>query len=285
MTIALRTAVTGAPRNPMDAIAVSPDIDIAQLQRFTTVSQRRVRAGQYLYRTGQPFHALYLVYAGFLKTRELAEDGREQVTGFRMHGDLLGVEAIGLDHHPCDAVALADSTVWVLPYPPVLEACAEVPELQVRLAAALADEIRRDRSWMLTIGTLPAERRVAAFLLDLADRLAKLGFSGHHFILRMGRADIASFLALTHETVSRALSRLEQLGYIFVQRREVKLLAEQELRAFASVPHAVHQDPAQPPDRTGRCGDRGAPYRGPGPRSVSLGAAVSAGPAAGGLLP
>lgn len=224
-----------AALQPTTLAAPQPELDIEHLRRHMLVTRRKVRAGQYLYRNGQPFHALYLVHAGFLKTCELSEDGREQVTGFRMRGDLLGVESIGLAHHTCDAVALEDSEIWELPYPPVLNACLHVPELQVRLAVALAEEIRRDRSWMLTIGTLPAEQRVAAFLLDLAGRLAQLGFSGRHFILRMGRADIASFLALKHETVSRALSRLEHQQFISVLRREVKLLDIPKLRAFAGM--------------------------------------------------
>jgi CRP/FNR family transcriptional regulator len=211
-------------------------LDIAQLQKYVVVTRRKVRAGQYLYRNGQPFRALHLVHAGFLKTCELSEDGREQVTGFRMRGDLLGVESIGLAMHICDAVALDDAEIWELPYPPVLDALKHVPELQVRLATALAEEIRRDRVWMLAIGTLPAEQRVAAFLLDIAGRLARLGFSVRHFILRMGRADIASFLALKHETVSRALSHLERLNYIEVLRREVKLLDIPRLRACVGTP-------------------------------------------------
>jgi CRP/FNR family transcriptional regulator len=215
------------------------ELDMEELQRHMVVTRRIVRAGQYLYRNGQPFHALYLVHAGFLKTCELSEDGREQVTGFRMRGDMMGVESIGLAVHTCDAVALEDSQIWELPYPPVLNACLHVPELQVRLSTALAEEIRRDRSWMLAIGTLPAEQRVAAFLLDLASRLARLGFSARHFILRMGRADIASFLALKHETVSRALSHLEQLGYISVLRREVKLLDVRKLGACAGMPCTI----------------------------------------------
>lgn len=223
------------PAHPQQAVAAQPELDIEQLQRHMFVAQRKLRSGQYVYRNGQPFHALYLVHAGFLKTCELSEDGREQVTGFRMRGDLLGVESIGLTTHGCDAVALDDSVVWELPYPPVLEACQHVPELQARLAAALAEEIRRDRGWMLTIGTLSAEHRVGAFLLDFAGRMARLGFSARHFILRMGRADIASFLALKHETVSRALSHMERLGYISVLRREVKLLDIPSLRDFAGV--------------------------------------------------
>jgi CRP/FNR family transcriptional regulator len=225
---------------PQPSFETHPELDIAELQRHMQVTRRKVRAGQHLYRNGQPFHAIYLVHAGFLKTCELSEDGREQVTGFRMRGDLLGVESIGLKTHTCDAIALEDCEIWELPYPPVLDACLHVPELQIRLSAALAEEIRRDRSWMLTIGTLPAEHRVAAFLLDIADRHARLGFSARHFILRMGRADIGSFLALKHETVTRALSHLEQLGYISVLRREVKLLDIPRLRTHAGMRYALN---------------------------------------------
>src|SRR5690348_17285021 len=117
-------------------IEVPLELDIEELQRHMVVTRRKVRAGQYLYRNGQPFHALYLVHAGFLKTCELSEDGREQVTGFRMRGDLLGAESIGLAVHTCDAVALEDSQIWELPYPPVLTACLHIPELQIQIGRA-----------------------------------------------------------------------------------------------------------------------------------------------------
>jgi CRP/FNR family transcriptional regulator len=123
--------------------------------------------------------------------------------------------------------------VWELPYPAVLQACLQMPELQGRLTAALAEEIRNDRAWMLALGTLTADQRVDAFLLDMADRHVRLGFSPRHFLLRMGRTDIASFLALKHETVTRALSRLEKLEYIAVQRRDVRVLDVDGLRCTA----------------------------------------------------
>ena len=167
---------------------------------------------------------MFLVHAGFLKTCELAHDGREQVTAFRMRGDLIGVESIGLGSYSCDVVALEDSELWELPYPPVLLACRELPELQIRLAAALAEEIRRDRSWMLALGTLSAERRVAAFLLDVAQRHAALGFSPRHFILRMGRADMGSFLALEARDGDAGPVAPGRLATSTVQRREVRVL-------------------------------------------------------------
>lgn len=209
-------------------------ISIDELRKHVPVLQRKLSAGQYLYRAGQPFQAVYFVHSGFLKTSQTAEDGREQVTGFRMRGDLMGVESIGMPTHSSDAMALDTSVVWELSYPAVLNACARIPELQAQLTKALAAEIRSDRSWMLALGTLSAEQRVAAFLLDVAARHQALGFSALHFVLRMSRADIGSFLALKHETVTRALTRLGAQGCISVQWREVRILDLDALRETIS---------------------------------------------------
>ncbi|MGA9342925.1 MAG: cyclic nucleotide-binding domain-containing protein [Rhodanobacteraceae bacterium] len=229
-------AIMARVPQPMLAREVAGSIDIDLLRRYVSVVRRKVAAGQYVYRAGQPFRALHLIHAGCFKTCELSHDGREQVTGFRMRGDLLGVESIGLNEYACDAIALEDGEVWELPYPPMLTACLEIPELQLALTAALAEEIRRDRAWMLSIGTLSAEQRVAAFLIDIAGRCARLGFSDRHFILRMNRADMANYLALKHETVSRALARLQDLQCIAVQRREIKVLDAASLHSLAMRP-------------------------------------------------
>ena len=223
---------------PQPMLAAGP-LDIEQLSRYVQVVRRKLSAGQHAYCAGQPFHAIYLVHAGFLKTCELSEDGRERVTGFRMRGDLVGVESIGLGHYSSEVVALDDSEVWELPYPPVMLACLQMPELQSRLTAALAEEIRNDRAWMLALGTLTAEQRVAAFLLDMAERHMRLGFSPRHFLLRMGRADIASFLGLKHETVTRALSRLDRLQCIAVERRDIRVIDAGGLRCLAGQSKAI----------------------------------------------
>jgi len=215
-------------------------IDIETIREHVPVRRCKHAAGQSVYHAGQPFQALYLVHAGSYKTCELAHDGREQVTGFRMHGDLIGVESIGLKTYSSDVIALEDSEAWELPYPAILRACLHVPNLQAHLTSALAAEIRCDRSWMLMLGTLAAERRVAAFLLDVAARYARLGYSAKHFILRMSRIDMASFLALKHETVSRALSRLHDLNVVCVQRREIHVLDVDGLRAMAGVNTALN---------------------------------------------
>ena len=233
-------ANTTLSRRPTPPAASSAGIDIDRLREHVPVFRRKIRAGQYVYRAGQPFHALYLVHVGCYKTTDLAGDGREQVTGFRMRGDLIGVESIGLSTYACDAIALEDGEVWELPYPPVLNACFGMPDMHARFTAAMAEEIRRDRAWMLALGTLSAEQRVAAFLIDIARRCAALGFSERHFILRMSRADMANYLALKHETVSRALSHLQEIGCIAVQRREVKVLDAESLAALATGSATVH---------------------------------------------
>jgi CRP/FNR family transcriptional regulator, anaerobic regulatory protein len=215
-------------------------IDIDTIREHVPVRRCKHTAGQGIYHAGQPFQAIYLVHAGSYKTCELADDGREQVTGFRMRGDLIGVESIGLKTYSSDVIALEDSEALELPYPAVLRACLHMPELQSQITSALAAEIRCDRSWMLMLGTLAAERRVAAFLLDVAARYARLGYSAKHFILRMSRIDMASFLALKHETVSRALSHLHDLNFIDVQRREVRVLNIDGLRGLAGITMAAN---------------------------------------------
>lgn len=208
-------------------------LDIATLSNYVTVTRRRLRAGQHLYRAGQRFNALYLVHAGFLRSSVSSGDGRQQVTGFPMRGDLLGVEAIGSDTHSVDVVALDACEVLELPYPAVMAACAAMSSLQALVTQALALELRRDHYWMLSLGTLTAEQRVAAFLLDLARRHRALGFSANHFLLRMSRIDIASFLGLKHETVTRSLSQLAARGVIAVERREIRVVSPDDLQRCA----------------------------------------------------
>jgi len=157
-----------------------------------------------------------------------------------MAGELLGVESIGQATHSSDVVALETSEVWELPYPPVITACLRIPELQRRLTDAMAEEIRRDRSWMLALGTLTAEQRVVSFLLDIAARYEAMGFSGRHFILRMSRADMASYLALKHETVSRALSHLAETNCITVQRREMQIIDHDGLQRIVGFSSNLH---------------------------------------------
>jgi len=190
------------------------------LRRGWPLQRRRVRAKQHVFRAGQPRTALYLVHAGCFKTALVSEDGREKITGFRLRGDLLGLDALDMSAYACDAVALDTGELWEVPFARLRH---ELPQFQERITALLAGEIRRDWTWMLALGTLGADQRVVTFLFDLAARLQALGFSGERLQLRMTRAELGNFLSLTLETVTRSLSRLQARGLIEVAGREIVL--------------------------------------------------------------
>ena len=191
----------------------------------------RLSARQVLFHAGQPRHSLFYVRSGCFKTSVLSEDGREKITGFRMRGDLLGLDSVDMPAHACDAVALDAAEVWELPCGKLHEM---LPVLQERVTAMLAGEIRRDWRWMLAVGTLGANQRVVAFLLDLSARFATMGLDPELLQLRMTRAELGNFLALTLETVTRALSRMQARGLIAVDGRRIRILDEAGLRAVLS---------------------------------------------------
>lgn len=196
--------------------------------------RKPVRAKQYVFRAGQPKQSLFLVHAGVFKTCLIAEDGREKITGFRLRGDVLGLDAVDMPVYTCDAIALDTGEVWELPYASIRE---HMPEFQQWITSVLAGEIRRDWNWMLTLGTLSADQRVAAFLLDLGGRLESLGFSARRLTLRMTRAEIGNFLALKLETVTRALSRLQARGLIDVEGRDIRIEDSARMRACLATDH------------------------------------------------
>jgi CRP/FNR family transcriptional regulator len=223
--------------------APAPRRDPLELETFGQelhLFRRHVRRKQYLFRAGQPLHSICLVHAGFYKTSIVSEDGREKITGFRMRGDLLGIDGLGTEAYGCDAVSLDVGEVWDIPCSRLEDIGARMPAFREHLMAALAGEIRRDWHWMLSLGTLNAEQRVAAFLLDLARRQGRLGFSENRLVLRMTRADLGNFLALQLETVTRALSHLAASGLIEVERRQVHLVRPEALRLLLSQARTCH---------------------------------------------
>ncbi|BCL75463.1 transcriptional regulator [Jeongeupia sp. HS-3] len=182
-----------------------------------------IKRGEALYRAGEPFRALYAVRVGFFKTSVVSEDGREQVTGFHMSGELMGMDAISADHYTCDAVALEDSEVCELPFEEMEALSRKVPVLQRHFYRVMSREIVRDHGVMLLLGNMKAEERIAAFLLNLSQRFQVRGYSSMSFHLRMTREEIGSYLGLKLETVSRTLSKFQDQGLIKVQNRLIEL--------------------------------------------------------------
>ena len=203
--------------------------ELESLLQALPAHRRRLQRKQTLFRAGQPCRSLFLVHAGVFKTSVLSEDGREKITGFHLRGDLLGIDSFDLPVYGCDAIALDTCEVWELPLSQIR---TRATELLPHVTAMLASEIRRDWRWMLALGTLSAEQRVVAFLLDLASRLEVLGFSARHLLLRMTRAELGNFLALQLETVTRVLSRLASTGLIAVDGREIRIDDAEALKAI-----------------------------------------------------
>jgi len=189
------------------------------------VSHRvRVKKRDSLYRAGEQFAALYAVRLGTLKTVVLTEDGREQITGYHMAGDIIGLDGLGGDHYASGAVALEDSEACVLPFNRLDELAHDLPVLRHNLFRSIAHDIGRDQNMLLLLGSRCAEERVSLFLLELAEAFRARGYSSSEFVLRMTREEIASYLGLKLETVSRVFSHLQEEGLIQIQGRAVKLL-------------------------------------------------------------
>ena len=183
-----------------------------------------LRRGESLYRSGDRFTSLYAVRKGFFKSIALIENGREQVTGFAMAGEVLGMDGIAPERHSCTATALEDSEVCAILFSRLQEVAQALPGLQHQFHRMMSREIVREQGAMLFLGKMNAEERLAMFLLNLSRRFLAHGQSPSEFNLRMTREEIGSYLSVTLETVSRTLSKFQQEGLIKVQQRFIRIL-------------------------------------------------------------
>ena len=203
-----------------------------ELDRIDDVvaSRRKIKRGATLFRNGEKFHNLYAIRTGFFKTCVASEDGRDQVTGFQMAGEIVGLDGIVNEHHTCDAVALEDAEVCVMPFDRIEELSREVNALQRHVHKIMSREIVRENGVMLLLGSMRAEERLAAFLLNLVQRLHARGFSQSELVLRMTREEIGSYLGLKLETVSRTFSKFVEDGIVEVKQRHVRILNTEALK-------------------------------------------------------
>lgn len=199
-------------------------------------TRKKIKRGSPLYNSGDPFSSLYAIRSGFFKTRITTPDGRDQVTGFQMMGEIIGLDGIVNDRHSCDAIALEDAEVCVMPFQQVEELSREFNSLQHHVHKIMSREIVRDQSVMLLLGGMRAEERLAAFLLNLVQRLHIRGFSKSELVLRMTREEIGNFLGMKLETVSRTFSKFVDDGFIEVKQRYVQILDEDGLRTIVNQP-------------------------------------------------
>lgn len=209
------------------------DQDIIRLDQIIG-KRRRLVKDERLYAMDDPFRNLYAIRFGHFKTYQVNAGGEQQITGFQMAGELLGMDAISADRHHCDAVSLEDSEVCEIPFARLEELFGHVPTLLRHFHRIMSQEITREQNVMLLLGNMRAEQRFAVFLVNLSSRYATRGYSANRFQLRMSREDIGNYLGLTIESVSRLLSRFKKQGWIEVDKREVVLLEPAMLKAMAA---------------------------------------------------
>jgi CRP/FNR family transcriptional regulator len=217
-------------------ICIPAGLDPGEMQQLDQMidQHRRVGRDRILYRMNDPFTTLYAIRFGQFKTYQLTADGVEQITGFHMAGEFLGLDAISKDRHPCYASALEDSEVCELPFSRLEHLFPGIPVLLRHFHRMMSQEITRDQSAMLSLGNMNAEQRFALFLLNLSARHKARGYSATSFQLRMSREEIGNYLGLRIESISRLISRFAREGKIAISQRDVELLDLDALRQLGA---------------------------------------------------
>jgi CRP/FNR family transcriptional regulator len=212
-------------------VGIEPD----ELELLDRIIKRRrpIRRGEHLFQVNTPFKSIYAVHSGSIKTYMPTEDGNEQITGFHLPGELLGLDAISTRRHPCAAKALETTSLCEIPYEKLTELANVIPSLQNQLLRIMSQEILHDHSLLALLGKRSAEERLAALLVSLSERYRQRGFSPTELILSMSRNDIANYLGMVVETVSRLFTRFQEEGILHVDRKRVQIIAPDLLNSVA----------------------------------------------------
>jgi CRP/FNR family transcriptional regulator, anaerobic regulatory protein len=209
--------------------------DLTLLQDKVPFTRRLLHAGDAVHLGGDTFTHLHVINAGQFKTVNFTADGRGQVVGLHFKGAWLGFDGIATGRYSCDAVALDTGEVWSMRYDSLLQAGAQEPQIMRAMHTAMSLQISRECDSLLSLGTLPADARVAKFIHDWAESLAARDLRTDQIRLHMSRAEIGNYLGMTLETVSRALHRLADGGVIRFDekgRRDISIPSLAALRAL-----------------------------------------------------
>lgn len=204
--------------------------------------KRLLHTKDYLFRAGDHFTGLYAVRSGSFKSVVVAANGDSQVTGFTFPGEILGLDAYKGKTHTSYAEALETSTVCMLPFDKLESLAQKIPVLQRHMYSIFSEEIQQENEILLLLGKRSADMRMAAFLINLSSRYSQRGYSASRFHLSMPRSDIANYLGITLETVSRLLTRLQKNGVIRVSQREVEITDMLALSELAGTHCAIHDE-------------------------------------------
>ncbi|GAB3344194.1 helix-turn-helix domain-containing protein [Marilutibacter aestuarii] len=219
----------------LQQLCLPAGIGVDALARLEAIVRRprTLRRGERLYRIGDPLGAVYVASSGAFKTASLSESGEEQVTGFHLPGELIGLDGLGEGAHRCEAVALVDSHVCEVPLERLTAVALQLPGLHEQLLRVIGRSMDRDHLHTDLLVRRQAHERLALFLLGLSERYAQIGQSAREFRLPMSREEVARYLGLALETVSRGLTRMQEDGVLAVHGRRVEVLDREALSALA----------------------------------------------------
>jgi len=186
--------------------------------------RKRFKSGETIYLAGDVFSSLYAIRSGFIKLQFEDRHGRGQVVGFFMMGEVIGFDGINTNKYTCTAYALEDSEVCKISPDKIESLSISIPELKSHCMRLMSQEIIRENNVIMILGTMNADERVAAFLVNLSMRFSARGYSSTEYTLRMKREEIGSYLGLTVESVSRVLKRFKNKGLIGVKNKYIHIL-------------------------------------------------------------
>ncbi|MFC3813350.1 fumarate/nitrate reduction transcriptional regulator Fnr [Lysobacter sp. GCM10012299] len=222
----------------LQQLCLPAGIDADELVRLDEIVRRRrtLARGERLFRIGDPLASVFVARDGAFKTVSLSEEGEEQVVGFHLAGELIGLDALGDGAHRCEAVALESANVCDVPLDQLSAVAAQLPSLQQQLLRVIGHSLNRDQDHMEMLVRRQANERIALFLHGLGERFRQIGQSSTAFRLPMSREDVARYLGLALETVSRGFTRLQEDGVIAVHGRRVEIL---EIAALERLAHGI----------------------------------------------
>ena len=194
---------------------------------------RPIQKGTLLFQQGEPFQSVYAVRTGALKTYTIAAGGEEQITGFHLASEIIGLSGYDSGTYPLTAKALETTTVCEIPISQLDQLSDELPGLRRQLMRNMSGEIRHDQNMMMLLSKKNAEERIASFLVDISERFVRRGFSHTQYRLSMSRVDISNYLGLAVETVSRVFTRFQKNELIATQGKEITLLDAKTLYQMA----------------------------------------------------
>ena len=221
----------------LSAICLPLSLHIDDIDKLDNIIQRSrpLQKGEYLYRANEPFQSVYAVRSGTVKSINISSNGEEQVTGFYLPGEILGMDGLAQNHHNNSAIALETSAICEIPFSRLEELSVEIPSLQRHFFQLMSKEIANDQQLITLLSKNSADERIAALLLSISTRNHRRHLSAAKFRLPMSRTDIGNYLGLTIETVSRVLSRLQKSGILNVNKKDIAILDMQSLKNTAGL--------------------------------------------------